>query len=258
MNKSSPYKLAVEKLNDILDNGPMIPRCYEVNYLRASNKITVNINKDESKSKNIYKGEGLCGRWCCEKETYMLFFQVNVVSNKKGYERAKEKNKSIRKELPLMINSIIKAEEKFLKKNKHLYEAEIFIKFNSIYDDFYKVESFGYLKNYMNIDTNYEKKPQKKEVNNEAKDKNDINKDIILNLIRPYIETHLSPMYGREIGFLIREIEVLSTKELDNFSGDYKHHEIVVSVRVLSMNTIEEVILEVRVKPNRVVIKSIA
>ncbi len=255
MNKSIPYKLTVEKLDDMLDNGVIIPRCYEVNYLKTSKKMKVNINKDENKSKNIYKGEGLCGRWCCENEKYMLFFQVNVISNKKGYESVKEKDKLIRKAIPLMINSIIKAEEKFLEKNKYLYEAEIFIKFNSPYDDFYKVESFGNLKNYINIE-GYEEKEgnsQLKTINNNI----DINKNLILNLINPHIEIHLAPRYGKEVKFLIREIELLSIKELDDIDMGYKEHEIVVSVKILNINYIEELILGIEVKSNGVVISNI-
>lgn len=258
MNKEIPYKLIVDKLEDILDNGPIIPRCYEISYLKTSNQITIKINKDEEKSNNIYKGEELCGRWCCENEEYMLFFQINIIPNKNDYERTKEKDKEIREILPLMINSIIKAEEKFLMNNKHLKEAEIFIKFNSYYDDFYKVESFGKLKNYINIEGYDKKKLKEKEVNNELQNKIDINKNLILNLINPYIEVHLVPMYGREVKFLIREVEILSTQELDGDSGTSKEHEIVVSVKVLSINNIEELILSVRVRSNGVIIKNIA
>lgn len=257
MNKENSYKLIVDKLEDILDNGPIIPRCYEINYLKISNKIIIKINKDEDKSNNIYKGEELCGRWCCENEKYMLFFQVNIISNKNDYERTKEKDKEIRERLPLMINSIIKAEEKFLMVNKYLKESEIFIKFNSYYDDFYKVESFGKLKNYINIEVYDKKKLKEKEVNNELRNKIDINKNLILNLINPYIEIHLAPMYGREIKLLIKEVDILSTQELDGESGTSKEHEIVVSVKVLSMNNIEELILNVRVRSNGVVIKNI-
>lgn len=255
MNKSIPYKLTVEKLDDMLDNGVIIPRCYEVNYLKTSKKMKVNINKDENKSKNIYKGEGLCGRWCCENEKYMLFFQVNVISNKKGYESVKEKDKLIRKAIPLMINSIIKAEEKFLEKNKYLYEAEIFIKFNSPYDDFYKVESFGNLKNYINIE-GYEEKEGNSQLKT-IKNNIDINKNLILNLINPHIEIHLAPRYGKEVKFLIREIELLSIKELDDIDMGYKEHEIVVSVKILNINYIEELILGIEVKSNGVVISNI-
>ena len=261
MNKENPYKLIVDKLEDILDNGPIIPRCYEINYLKTSNKITIKINKDEDKSNNIYKGEELCGRWCCENEKYMLFFQVNIISNKNDYERTKEKDKEIRERLPLMINSIIKAEEKFLMNNKHLKEAEIFIKFNSYYDDFYKVESFGELKNYINIEGYDKKELKEKKVNNELQkiqNKIDINKNLILNLINPYIEVHLVPMYGREVKFLIREVEILSIQELDGGIGIAKEHEIVVSVKVVSINNIEELILSVRVRSNGVIIKNIA
>nr|DAO91513.1 MAG TPA: Staygreen protein [Caudoviricetes sp.] len=190
----------------------------------------------------------------------MLFFQINVISNENSYEKVKEKDKKIRKELPLMINSIIKSEEKFLKKNKDLIEAEIFIKFNSTYDDFYKVESFGELKNYINIEGYDEKELKEKEVNSQLKKiKNnvDINKNLILNLINPHIEIHLAPVYGKEVKFLIKEIELLSIKELDSIDGYSKEHEIVVLVKILSGNDIEELILNIRVKPNVLIIEKI-
>lgn len=261
MNKANPYKLSIERMDNILDTGPIIPRCYEVTYLKSSKKMKININKDENKSKNIYKGEGLCGRWCCENEKYMLFFQINVISNENGFEKVKEKDKKIRKELPLMINSIIKSEEKFLKENKDLIEAEIFIKFNSHYDDFYKVESFGKLKNYINIEVYDEKELKEKEVNKQIKkmkNKSDINMGLILNLINPHIEIYLAPIYGKEVKFLIREIELLSIKELDSIDGGSKEHEIVVSVKISNMNYIEELILDIKVKSNGVAIKNIA
>ena len=38
MNKANPYKLSIERMEDILDTGPIIPRCYEVTYLKSSKK----------------------------------------------------------------------------------------------------------------------------------------------------------------------------------------------------------------------------
>ena len=151
-------------------------------------------------------------------------------------------------------------EHKLDKKNKDLIEAEIFIKFNSTYDDFYKVESFGELKNYINIEGYDEKELKEKEVNSQLKKiKNnvDINKNLILNLINPHIEIHLAPVYGKEVKFLIKEIELLSIKELDSIDGYSKEHEIVVLVKILSGNDIEELILNIRVKPNVLIIEKI-
>ena len=258
MSNCNYYDLEINRT----DSKTITPRCYEVNYLKASNKIKINIDKDENKSKNIYKGEGLCGRWCYENEKYMLFFQVNVGTNNKDYEKAKVNDKSLREKLPLMLNAIVKAEEKFLKENKDLLEAEIFIKFNCLCDDFYKVESFGKLKDYINIKKSEDNKlKEEEETNNKfrnANNKNDINKNLILNLINPYIETHLSSMYGKDARFLIKGIELLGIEELEVITGDHKEHEVVVSVIILNINKPEEVILSVIVKPNGVAIKKIA
>lgn len=256
LKSSSPYKLNIERLDNILDSGPIMPRCYKVTYLKSSNNIIISIDKNEDKSKNIYKGEGLCGRWCYENQKYMLFFQVNIATKNKDYEKAKEKNKVIREEIPLMLNAIIKAEENFLKRNKELNEAEIFIKFNCPCDDFYKVESFGKLENYIDIKLPNENSHKDRKSN--SKNKKDITSNLILNLIRPHIEIHLWPMYGREVKYLIREVEILSIEEFDEINKTFKEHEIVVSVKVLNMKHIEEVILSIRVKPNGVIIEMIA
>lgn len=260
LNKTYPYKLNIERLDDILDHGPIIPRCYEVTYLKPSNSMSININKDENKSKNIYSGESLCGRWCNENEKYMLFFQVNVDTRKIGYDKAKEKDKLIRQDLPLMLNSIIKSEENFLKANKDLNEAEIFIKFNSQYDDFYKVENWGCLKNYIIIEAHDEKALKEKEFNNQKnrmQNKIDINEKLILNLINPHIETHLFPMYGRNIKNMIKDVEILSIEELDGVNRSGKEHEMEVSVKILNRNTVEELLINVRVRPNVIIIKKI-
>ena len=91
-----------------------------------------------------------------------------------------------------------------------------------------------------------------------SKNKKDITSNLILNLIRPHIEIHLWPMYGREVKYLIREVEILSIEEFDEINKTFKEHEIVVSVKVLNMKHIEEVILSIRVKPNGVIIEMIA
>ena len=57
MSKSDIYNLTVNRNEDILDDGPIIPRCYEVTYLKYSKSMSVNINKDEDKSKNINEEE---------------------------------------------------------------------------------------------------------------------------------------------------------------------------------------------------------
>lgn len=260
MSKLDPYKLTIKRNEDILDNGPIIPRCYEVTYLKSSNSMSIIIDKNEDKSKNIYRGEGLCGRWCCENDKYMLFFQINVISKKKGYDKVKERDKVIREELPLMINAIRKTEEKFLGEYKDLDNAEIFIKFNSLYDDFYKVENWGKLRNYIDIDIKDEKTIREGEINNKLiKQQNKIkmNESLILNFLYYHIELFLFPMYGKDVKFLINDMNILNIEEVNDINGIGKNHEIVVSVKLLGRVEIEEILLNIVVKRNKVLIKPI-
>lgn len=260
MSKSDIYNLTINRNEDILDDGPIIPRCYEVTYLKSSKSMSVNINKDEDKSKNIYKGDGLCGRWCCENDKYMLFFQINVVSKKKGYDIVKERDKEIRLQIPLMLNAIRKTEEKFFRGYKDLDDAEIFIKFNSIYDDFFKVESWGNIKNYINVEVEDKKTIKEKENKNrliKLENKVNMQDKIILNFIYYHIELYLYPRYGREIKFLIKDISILNIDEVKNVNEIDKHYELVASVKILNKIEIQEVLLNIIVKENKVLIKTI-
>lgn len=260
MSKAELYKLTINRNEDILDNGPIIPRCYEVTYLKSSNSISISIDKDEDKSKNIYSGDGLCGRWCYENEKYMLFFQINVVSKKKGYDKVRERDKEIRGELPLMINAIRKTEEKFFGEYKDLDDAEIFIKFNSLYDDFYKVENWGKLRNYIDIDIKDEKAIREKEINNyitKQQNKIDMHENIILNFLYYHIELFLFPLYGKNIKFLINEINILNIEEIHNMEGIGKSYELIVSIKLLGRVEVEEILLNIVVKRNKVLIKAI-
>ena len=258
LESKNPYKLYINRKEDIFDNGPIIPRCYEVTYLRASKSMSIKIDKNEEKSISLYKGEGLCGRWCFEDGKYILFFQINIDAKKKGYDKTKERNKLVRNSIPLMINAIRKADEKFYKEYKYLDEADIFIKFNSLYDEFFKVECWGKLKNYIKIEVYDENKIKEKRLNSfliKQSERIKMQNNLILNLLKPYIEIYLSPIYGREVKFSIRDVGILSIEELNEVNEAFKEHEIMVLVEILNMNNIEEVILNIKVQPNRILIK---
>lgn len=260
MNKLDIFNLTINRNDNVLDNGPILPRCYEVTYLKSSNSIEVNIDRDEDKSKNIYKGEGLCGRWCYENNKYMLFFQINIKSED-GYDKLIEKNKEVRENIPLMIKAIRKVEEKLCMKNKNLEDAEIFIKFNCKEDDFYKVENWGKLKSYIEEEYKNEKVSMEKDTSDYiAKQKNKITmrESVILNLISYHIELFLFPRYGKNIGFLINNMKIISMEEILNMNGIGNDYELVVSIELLGKAGVEETLLSVLVKKNKVLVKVIA
>ena len=260
MSNTEPYELTIEKLKDILDDGPIIPRFYEITYLKPSKKMTVNIYNDD-KCNEIYKGQGLCGGWKNEKEKYLLLLQINVVSDENIYDKVKERDKIIREEIPLMLNSIIKSDGKFFEKNKGLNESDVFIKFNSPYDDFYKVENWGPLKKYSTIEINDEKAIREMEYKNSLKKMEKIiavEETIILNLLAPHIELYLSPMYGKSVRFLIKDMKILNMEELDEIKETGKEYKMVVAVNILNNDLVDEILLNVGVRQNGISIKKIA
>lgn len=260
MKNTDSYKLSVKREEDILDNGSIIPRCYEVTYLKSSEYMSINIDRDEDKSINLYKGDGLCGRWCCEDGKYMLFFQINVDGKKKGYEKVKENNKSVRETIPLMLNAIRKSDENFYSKYKDLDEAEIFIKFNSLYDDFYRVENWDKLKKYIKAEIHDENKTKEKKLNNIIMNQLErirTQNNLILNLLNPHIEIYLFSMYGKDIRFIINAVSLLNLEEVNLIDGAEKNHEVVVLVKILGRNELEEVLLNIIIRLNSVIVRHI-
>ena len=260
LESKNPYKLYINRKEDIFDNGPIIPRCYEVTYLKASKSMSINIDKNEEKSISLYKGEGLCGRWCFEDGKYILFFQINIDAKKKGYDKTKERNRLVRNSIPLMINAIRRADEKFYEEYKYLDEAEIFIKFNSLYDEFFKVECWGKLKNYIKIELYDENKIKEKQLNSiliKRSERINMQNNLILNLINHHIEVYLFSIYGRNIRFIIKDMNILNIEEINLIGGIEKNHKVIVSVKVLERDKIEEILLNVMINPNNVRIKSV-
>ena len=80
---------------------------------------------------------------------------------------------------------------------------------------------------------------------------------IILNFISKHIELYLYPRYGREIKFLIKDISILNIDEVKNVNEIDKHYELIASVKILNKIEIQEVLLNIIVKENKVLIKTI-
>lgn len=254
MREKDDYKISVE---NFITSNKIIPRCYEILYISDSNTIKVIIHDDEDKSKNIYLGNGLIGRWCCENDKYILFFQVNISGNKDEYNKIKGKNRIVRESIPTMISSLVKADKEFFRRNNNLREAEIFIKFNCKHDDFFKVENWGRLDSYVSVKTRSTDKEES--YKDKADDLREKNNNIITNLLNPYIELFLSPIYGINIKYLIKNIDILSMDEISNIlSDENKTHEIVLSIKVMNNNILEETILSALITRRGVVISLIA
>lgn len=224
---------------NILEDNIIIPRCYEITYLNKENKIKINISNKE----NINLKESMTGKWYNEDDKYILYLIVNIDGEEKLYDKLKERNDYIRNNLPKVIKGIIEADYKLFIKNNNLQEAEVFIKFNSMNDDFYKVENWGKINKYKEFTYN----------NIKHREDTNLRDEIIIATLKHHIEIYLISKYGRGIIYFIRELNIGDIRKVNNFKNNT--YEVIVLIKITDKNRGNNINLKVIIDENRIFIK---
>lgn len=222
---------------NILEDSLIIPRCYEIIYLNKENKLKINIsNKEKATLK-----ECITGKWYNENDKYILYLIVNIDGEEKLYDKLKERNDYIRNNLPKVIKGIIEADYKLFIKNNNLQEAEVFIKFNSMNDDFYKVENWGKINKY------------KEFISKNIKHIEDTNlrDEIIIATLKYHIEIYLISKYGRGIIYFIRELNIGDIRKVNSLKNNT--YEVIVLIKITDKDN--NISLKVIIDENRIFIK---
>lgn len=222
---------------NILEDSLIIPRCYEIIYLNKENKLKINIsNKEKATLK-----ECITGKWYNENDKYILYLIVNIDGEEKLYDKLKERNDYIRNNLPKVIKGIIEADYKLFIKNNNLQEAEVFIKFNSMNDDFYKVENWGKINKY------------KEFISKNIKHIEDTNlrDEIIIATLKHHIEIYLISKYGRGIIYFIRELNIGDIRKVNSLKNNT--YEVIVLIKITDKDN--NISLKVIIDENRIFIK---
>lgn len=224
---------------NILEDNLVIPRCYEISYFNKENKIKINITDNEKKTLK----DCITGRWYNENNKYILYLILNIDGEEKLYDKLKERNDYIRKGLPKIIKGIIEAEYKLFIKNNDLQEAEVFIKFNSMNDDFYKVENWGKINKYKDF------------ISNNIKHREDTNlkDEIIIATLKHHIEIYLISKYGKGIIYFIRELNIGNIKKVNNLNNNT--YEVIVLIKLTDRNIDNNINLKAIIDKSRVFIK---
>lgn len=200
----------------ILEDKLIIPRCYEIDYMNKEDKIKITISNEEKRGLT----DCIIGKWYNENNKYILYLIVNIDGKEKIYNKIKEKNESVRNNLPKIIKSILNVENKLFMKNKELEDTEVFIKFNSMNDEFYKVENWGKINNYKNVTSN----------NVEHMDNINLKEEIIIATLKHHIEIYLVSRYGRGIIYFIEGITLGEMRKINDFN--YNVYEVIVTIKL--------------------------
>lgn len=268
LNKLNQGKLRVDFKSGISQDGPIIPRKYTVTHSDETGEIVVTVAKHYDKSNISNKRDEVFARWFENGKNYVLCLYLNV----DGIERDKNKivirNKIFREELPIAITAIRQGDLGLIKKHNNLDEADVFIKFNSRYEDFYKVENWGKLKNYKYIDDYDEYEVDEVEEDKGLEERRNslirkrkckitMQERIILNLLNPYIENRLCILYGNNIRYYIEKYEIVDIEEVKTLDGCEKIYEVFILAKIKINSIIRNVSMEFIVKPNKVIIKKV-
>lgn len=221
----------------ILEDKLIIPRCYEIDYLNKEDKIKIKVSNEEKRNLN----ECIIGKWYNENNKYILYLTVNIDGKEEVYNKIKERNDSIRKKLPKIIKSILRVENKLFINNKELDESEVFIRFNSMNDEFYKVENWGKVNSYKNFTSN----------NIKHIDNTNLKDEIIIATLKHHIEIYLVSKYGKGIIYFIESLTLGDMRRINNFN--YNVYEVTVSIKLANNDNI--INLKAAIDENRIIIK---
>ncbi|MDU7149882.1 MAG: staygreen family protein [Clostridium sp.] len=267
MNKLDPNKLIIDFKKGISQDGPISPRNYTVTHSYDTGDILITVAKDYNKDHVTDKRDEVYGRWCENGKNYVLCLYLNVDGNERDKNKVLQRNRIFRDALPLIITAIRQADLGLIKKHTKLNESDIFVKFNSRFDEFYKVENWGKLKNYKYIEDDcdeYElKSPEegglieqtRSAILRKKKFKISMEEGVILNLLNPYIENQLCIAYGSNIRYYIEKCEIIDIDEIKSLDACGKIYEVSLVVKVKIKSKIREVAMDFIIKPNGVIIK---
>lgn len=267
MDKLDPSKLIFDFKSGISKDGPIIPRNYTVTHSDKTGDILVIVAKTYDKSNVTNKKDEVYGKWCENGKEYVLCLELSVDGNERDKNKVAQRNRIFREALPLVITAIRQGDLGLIKKHNKLDESDIFIKFNSRFDEFYKVEYWGKLKNYKYIEDDYDeyelKSPAEDGIMGQTrtallrkkKFKISMEEGIILNLLNPYIENQLCVVYGNNIRYCIDKCEIIDIDEIKSLDGCGKIYEVSLSIKMKIKSKIREVSMDFIIKPNNVIIK---
>lgn len=267
MDKLDSSKLIIDFKKGISQSGPIVPRNYTVTHSDETGDILVTVAKEYDKTHITAKRDEVYGRWREHGKDYALCLYLSVDGNERDRNKIEQRNRSFREALPLVITAIRQGDLGLIKKYNKLDESDVFIKFDSRFEDFYKVENWGKVKNYKYVDDNHDEHELKPATEcglldgtrsvllRKKKSKISMEEGVILNLLNPYIENQLCVAYGSNIRYCIEKCEIIDIDEIKSLDGCGKVYEVFISVRMKIKSKTKRVSIDFIVRPNKIIIK---
>lgn len=263
MFEFKPEKLFRDFKNGVSESDGIIPRTYTMTHSDETQDlfVTVGIIYDWDKITEVR--DEVLAEWVNEDGKYKMKVYVHV-DGQKGLKETTVRNEIFRKELPLALTAIRYADHRFFNKNSDLDDSPIIVHFNSSIDEYNNKENWGTFKQYKTCN---KEKVQEETSNQKYKVKNmdrditnecELEKDVIVNFLNPYIQNQIWITYGRIQYFCLSEVEVLSITPIKIDNPCKRKFEVAVGMKVgQDPPPYNNMIIEFLVTSNGVTTKSV-
>jgi len=147
LKKLNPEKLKVNFGAMTSETEPIIPRKYTLTHSDITGELFLTIAAKYDYNKITGMRDEVLAEWSRADNEYVLMVNV-MVDKEKNSVMAAIRNDIFVKELPLALEAIVYGDRELLKTNPSLYKAPIYVKFNSAYPMFSRLELWGTLSDY--------------------------------------------------------------------------------------------------------------
>ena len=142
MNKLDPEKLKVNFGVGTGNTQPIIPRKYTLTHSDSTGELFLTIAAKYDYDKITEMRDEVLAEWGMINNEYALMANV-MVDKEKNPVMSAIRNRIFVKELPLALQAIRYGDNEFFKENLSLDKAPIYVKFNSVYPMFNRIELWG-------------------------------------------------------------------------------------------------------------------
>jgi hypothetical protein len=142
LNKLDPKKLQVNFGVGTGDTRPIIPRKYTLTHSDITGELFLTIAAKYDYDKITDMRDEVLAEWIMFNNEYALMVNV-MVDKEKNPVMSAIRNSVFTKELPLALQAIRYGDNEFFKENESLDKAPIYVKFNSVYPMFNRLELWG-------------------------------------------------------------------------------------------------------------------
>ena len=143
----NPENLTSEFDEGAIKNQSILGRHYTYTHSDSTEEVFLNVGLTYAYDKITSTREEILARWRSVKGKFELYAYV-YVDGRFNSKTPEERNEFFIQELPLALETIIYGDKEFFEVHNGLYDAPVYIHFDSIIENVNRIEYWGIVKDY--------------------------------------------------------------------------------------------------------------